>query len=313
MGQVHCQVWQQFSFRGTKQDLLRGQGAQRQQSISFNIVSISTWAKASHFEFLWSGRETGGCYTTSPLRVLLCFNPHSEPEPSSFPFPPSTSPPSFLICTMTVQWLSVVTWLLIAIQTKLQGFLKYMQHFKWVFLQQPVTFCLPSLPFMKALMKLPSHISQSEEVLKFFETKSEDLNPPTEWVPITVYFRDCKQLLSISIISVICMNCWTPDIALWWVVNTHYCSRLCRHVLQQLGKILSPMLTYLDPEALLCLRDAWLMVAERHCVLLIMISGRWHLIPEQIHKDQWCLESESESQGRSGFQASHLLSSVQSQ
>ncbi|XP_029376610.1 SH3 and PX domain-containing protein 2A-like isoform X1 [Echeneis naucrates] len=34
--------------------------------------------------------------------------------------------------------------------------------------------------YCKALMKLPSHISQSEEVLKFFETKSEDLNPPIE-------------------------------------------------------------------------------------------------------------------------------------
>ncbi|XP_077351995.1 SH3 and PX domain-containing protein 2A-like isoform X3 [Festucalex cinctus] len=34
--------------------------------------------------------------------------------------------------------------------------------------------------YCKALMKLPTHISQSEEVLKFFETKSEDLNPPTE-------------------------------------------------------------------------------------------------------------------------------------
>ncbi|XP_067466414.1 SH3 and PX domain-containing protein 2A isoform X1 [Thunnus thynnus] len=34
--------------------------------------------------------------------------------------------------------------------------------------------------YCKALMKLPSHISQSEEVLKFFETKAEDLNPPTE-------------------------------------------------------------------------------------------------------------------------------------
>ncbi|XP_026210830.1 SH3 and PX domain-containing protein 2A isoform X1 [Anabas testudineus] len=34
--------------------------------------------------------------------------------------------------------------------------------------------------YCKALMKLPSHISQSEEVLKFFETNSEDLNPPTE-------------------------------------------------------------------------------------------------------------------------------------
>ncbi|XP_054654045.1 SH3 and PX domain-containing protein 2A-like isoform X3 [Dunckerocampus dactyliophorus] len=34
--------------------------------------------------------------------------------------------------------------------------------------------------YCKALMKLPTHISQSEEVLKFFETKSEDLTPPTE-------------------------------------------------------------------------------------------------------------------------------------
>ncbi|CAI5654381.1 SH3 and PX domain-containing protein 2A isoform X2 [Oreochromis niloticus] len=34
--------------------------------------------------------------------------------------------------------------------------------------------------YCKALMKLPTHISQSEEVLQFFETKSEDLNPPTE-------------------------------------------------------------------------------------------------------------------------------------
>ncbi|XP_056291486.1 SH3 and PX domain-containing protein 2A-like isoform X2 [Pseudoliparis swirei] len=34
--------------------------------------------------------------------------------------------------------------------------------------------------YCKALMMLPSHISQSEEVLKFFETKPDDLNPPTE-------------------------------------------------------------------------------------------------------------------------------------
>ncbi|XP_063731005.1 SH3 and PX domain-containing protein 2A isoform X2 [Eleginops maclovinus] len=34
--------------------------------------------------------------------------------------------------------------------------------------------------YCKALMKLPTHITQSEEVLKFFETKAEDLNPPTE-------------------------------------------------------------------------------------------------------------------------------------
>ncbi|XP_070696937.1 SH3 and PX domain-containing protein 2A-like isoform X1 [Pempheris klunzingeri] len=34
--------------------------------------------------------------------------------------------------------------------------------------------------YCKALLKLPSHISQSDEVLQFFETKLEDLNPPTE-------------------------------------------------------------------------------------------------------------------------------------
>uniref|UniRef100_UPI003AACEA59 SH3 and PX domain-containing protein 2A-like isoform X1 n=1 Tax=Centroberyx gerrardi TaxID=166262 RepID=UPI003AACEA59 len=34
--------------------------------------------------------------------------------------------------------------------------------------------------YCKALMKLPTQISQSEEVLKFFETKAEDLNPPKE-------------------------------------------------------------------------------------------------------------------------------------
>uniref|UniRef100_A0A3P9PBI0 SH3 and PX domain-containing protein 2A n=1 Tax=Poecilia reticulata TaxID=8081 RepID=A0A3P9PBI0_POERE len=34
--------------------------------------------------------------------------------------------------------------------------------------------------YCKALMKLPSSISESEEVLKFFETRPEDLNPPTD-------------------------------------------------------------------------------------------------------------------------------------
>ncbi|KAM4607502.1 SH3 and PX domain-containing protein 2A-like isoform 2-T2 [Polymixia lowei] len=34
--------------------------------------------------------------------------------------------------------------------------------------------------YCKALMKLPSQISQSEEVLRFFETNAEDLNPPKE-------------------------------------------------------------------------------------------------------------------------------------
>ncbi|XP_060943219.1 SH3 and PX domain-containing protein 2A-like [Limanda limanda] len=34
--------------------------------------------------------------------------------------------------------------------------------------------------YCKALMKLPSNLSQSDEVLTFFETKSDDLNPPPE-------------------------------------------------------------------------------------------------------------------------------------
>ncbi|CAB1343663.1 unnamed protein product [Coregonus sp. 'balchen'] len=33
---------------------------------------------------------------------------------------------------------------------------------------------------LEALMRLPNQISQSEEVLRFFETKAEDLNPPKE-------------------------------------------------------------------------------------------------------------------------------------
>ncbi|CAG13528.1 unnamed protein product, partial [Tetraodon nigroviridis] len=32
----------------------------------------------------------------------------------------------------------------------------------------------------QALVRLPPQISQSEEVLRFFETKAEDLNPPVE-------------------------------------------------------------------------------------------------------------------------------------
>uniref|UniRef100_A0A3B4UL19 SH3 and PX domain-containing protein 2A n=1 Tax=Seriola dumerili TaxID=41447 RepID=A0A3B4UL19_SERDU len=48
--------------------------------------------------------------------------------------------------------------------------------------------------YCKALMKLPSHISQSEEVLKFFETKSEDLNPPTDsGLCVFVWFSSWKR------------------------------------------------------------------------------------------------------------------------
>lgn len=32
----------------------------------------------------------------------------------------------------------------------------------------------------QALVRLPPQISQSEEVLRFFETKAEDVNPPVE-------------------------------------------------------------------------------------------------------------------------------------
>ncbi|XP_043992464.1 SH3 and PX domain-containing protein 2A-like [Gambusia affinis] len=34
--------------------------------------------------------------------------------------------------------------------------------------------------YCNALMKLPSSISESEEVLKFFETRPDDVNPPSE-------------------------------------------------------------------------------------------------------------------------------------
>lgn len=51
--------------------------------------------------------------------------------------------------------------------------------------------------FPQALMKLPTPISQSEEVLNFFETKSEDLNPPTEWV--TGSASNCVALAHFSV------------------------------------------------------------------------------------------------------------------
>ena len=166
-----------------------------------------------------------------------------------------------------------------------------MQPFKYVLLLHLVASSLPSS--LQALMKLPSHISQSDEVLAFFETKLEDLNPPTEWVTITVYLNH-KPSVSISIISFI----WTVR------YQTHpsrktvcVCARarVCVCVwFNSWDECLSPALTHLDPEALLCLRVDWWMLFERHCVLLIMISGRWHLIPKRICKDQQCHEGASE-------------------
>ncbi|CAB1312668.1 unnamed protein product [Coregonus sp. 'balchen'] len=38
----------------------------------------------------------------------------------------------------------------------------------------------PFNDWQEAVMRLPNQISQSEEVLRFFETKAEDLNPPKE-------------------------------------------------------------------------------------------------------------------------------------
>lgn len=40
----------------------------------------------------------------------------------------------------------------------------------------PHSLCVPP----QALVRLPPQISQSEEVLRFFETKAEDINPPVE-------------------------------------------------------------------------------------------------------------------------------------
>uniref|UniRef100_G3PV89 SH3 and PX domains 2Aa n=1 Tax=Gasterosteus aculeatus aculeatus TaxID=481459 RepID=G3PV89_GASAC len=36
--------------------------------------------------------------------------------------------------------------------------------------------------YCRALVRLPPQISQSEEVLRFFDTKAEDVNPPVEWL-----------------------------------------------------------------------------------------------------------------------------------
>ena len=60
------------------------------------------------------------------------------------------------------------------------------------------------------------------------------------------------------------MSCEMPNIALWWVVNT-----ACACVAQQLGPLHLrwPVLIH----GLSCVRDDWLILAERHCVLLIMI------------------------------------------
>lgn len=96
-----------------------------------------------------------------------------------------------------------------------------------VFLSQPVAFSLPSSPpHTQALMMLPSHISQSEEVLKFFETKPDDLNPPTEWVTMTAHFKDHTLLRRISFIS------------LHELFGTKHCPLACCVccVVQQLGQ-----------------------------------------------------------------------------
>uniref|UniRef100_A0A3B1J8H1 SH3 and PX domains 2A n=1 Tax=Astyanax mexicanus TaxID=7994 RepID=A0A3B1J8H1_ASTMX len=44
--------------------------------------------------------------------------------------------------------------------------------------------------YCQALVRLPSRISQSEEVLKFFEPKPEDLNPPKDQTHIGSYNGD---------------------------------------------------------------------------------------------------------------------------
>lgn len=36
------------------------------------------------------------------------------------------------------------------------------------------------VPLLQALIQLPPYISQCDEVLQFFETRPEDLNPPKE-------------------------------------------------------------------------------------------------------------------------------------
>lgn len=157
-------------------------------------------------------------------------------------------------------------------------------------------------------MKLPSNISQSEEVLTFFETKSEDLNPPTEWVTIIVYLIN-HRLSTMTVIWAVRYQTLPPGGLLIQQQPACVC------VVQQLGQ--SPF-TRADPSwsrGFAVSRDDGLIPLERHCVLLIMISGRWHLIPEQMRKDQRCHESAAEfkSRSRRGSQTTHLSYSVQSQ
>lgn len=103
-----------------------------------------------------------------------------------------TAPPPGLLIWLTVQWLMLRLANLLPFQTLTTGhfFQKWKQPFRYVYLLQRIALSLPLPP--QALLKLPPHLSQSEEVLKFFETTLEDLNPPTEWVTITACLRNHK-------------------------------------------------------------------------------------------------------------------------
>eukprot|EP00064_Thunnus_orientalis_P000458 superscaffoldBa00000024_g459 len=44
--------------------------------------------------------------------------------------------------------------------------------------------------YCRALVRLPPQISQSEEVLRFFETKTEDINPPVDLFPNQLFLSE---------------------------------------------------------------------------------------------------------------------------
>lgn len=143
-----------------------------------------------------------------------------------------------------------------------------MQPFKYVLLLHPVASSLPSSP--QALMKLPSHISQSEEVLAFFETKLEDLNPPTEWVTITVYLNH-KLSVSISIISFKCTVRYQTHPS-----RETVCARVC--VVQQLGRM---PFTHSDPSwsGGFAVSQGWLMDAGWEALCFIN-NDFWEVTPD---------------------------------
>lgn len=120
--------------------------------------------------------------TSSPLWGFLCFTPHSGPGAFFLPHrahrahrtSACSSPPTD--CTMTHAMIGQLA----AFQTLTTGLYKNGNNLLGASDSATNNSALLPLFPPQALLKLPSHLSQSEEVLKFFETTLEDLNPPTE-------------------------------------------------------------------------------------------------------------------------------------